>query len=423
MEIQTPDLRNFNRPTITRSGESAAWLVEIWLSYGPSEIPVRVAEERLVDILKPKEAIALPDPVDETERLLATNETFRDTASKASRKCIVLGYCGSRQVAIDLIRTVLKHTDNSQGVTTILCTPDAVELDPNAFGETRIVRHSNRSESIEVPGFKDDFTPQIDSEFVNADIRVLIGELRPHHFFAYSGLSDIVFPQLASETSIRNHLSDRPGLTLEGLHKERIDVAKSFDNLFALSLAFNAETRPNKIVFGGIEDCLSNLTIAVKELYSRQITKRADIVVMGSGGTPFDDLLGRAVEAFPAGLNALKKDGVLIVAAECGKCHGDDEFYEWSAEHKEARYLEARLRRRFNYHGFKAAFLARALEAHRIYLVSTIPDYYVENIFGLRSSATVNAALQTAQRAQGSDSTISVIPDACRIIPKQIQPA
>jgi nickel-dependent lactate racemase len=107
---------------------------------------------------------------------------------------------------------------------------------------------------------------------------------------------------------------------------------------------------------------------------------------------------------------------VLIVAAECPLGHGNTEFHQWCAEHKEARYLEARLRHNFNYQGFKAAFLLRTLENHRIYFVSTIPNHYVENVFGMRAAATVNSALQTAQRSLGSSSKISVIPNASGII-------
>jgi len=145
--------------------------------------------------------------------------------------------------------------------------------------------------------------------------------------------------------------------------------------------------------------------------------------VIGAGGSHFDDSLLEAVETFPAGLNALKKGGTLIVAAECGKGHGDTEFYEWSSEHKEPRHLETRLRHRFNYNGFKAAFLSRTLEAHRVCLVSTIPDYYVENTFHMKSATTVNAALHNAQRMQGSESTITVIPNASRVVPKLLEPA
>jgi nickel-dependent lactate racemase len=186
-----------------------------------------------------------------------------------------------------------------------------------------------------------------------------------------------------------------------------------------LGLALDGESRPTTIKFDETEACLGALEPTVNELYSKQVTKRADILVMSVGGTPFDATLARAVESFPTALNALKKGGALIVAAECGGGHGGGQFYEWSADHKEPRYLDSRLRHRFSYDGFKASYLARILQAHRVYLVSTIPDHYVENVFGMRPAATVNAALQSAQRAHGSDSTISVIPNACRATPKQ----
>jgi nickel-dependent lactate racemase len=186
-----------------------------------------------------------------------------------------------------------------------------------------------------------------------------------------------------------------------------------------LGLVLDAALCPSAIAFDEIDGCLGSLEPIVNEQYSKLITKRADIVVMSAGGAPFDATLARAVETFPAGINAVKKEGVLIVAAECGEGHGGTQFYEWSAERKEPRYLESRLRHRFSYDGFKASFLGRTLQTHRVYLVSTIPDHYVQSVFGMRPAATVNAALQTAQRAHGSESTISVIPNACRVAPKQ----
>jgi nickel-dependent lactate racemase len=397
-----------------------ARLVEIWLPYGRSEIPVRVAEEKLVDILKPESASAQGEPVAEAEKFLQTNEKFQDAASKSSRPIIALGSCGSQQLATDLTQAVLKHLPHP-GPTTILCTRDAIEPDSGVIGDAKVLKHTSKSASTPFTDFHGAFIPNINAEFVNSDLRILIGELRPHHFLEYSGLCDLVFPHLAADASIYTHLADRPGITLGDLHKERVEIAKSFHDLFALGLALNAEMRPSTMVFGGIDDSLTTLTTSVKELYSRPITKRADIVVMGAGGSPFDESLVEAVEALPAGLNALKKDGTLILAAECGKGHGDTEFYEWSSEHKEPRHLETRLRHRFNYNGFKASFLSRALEAHRVCIVSTLPDYYVENIFRMKSATTVNAALHNAQRTQGSDSTITVIPDAGRVIPMQIE--
>jgi len=175
------------------------------------------------------------------------------------------------------------------------------------------------------------------------------------------------------------------------------------------------------MVFDKIDAALASLEPIVGESYLKQVTKRADIIVMSAGGSPFDSTLDRAVESFPVGLNALKRDGALIVAAECGQGHGGRQFYEWSAEHKEPRYLESRLRHHFSYEGFKASFLGRTQQTHRVYLVSTIPDYYVENVFAMKSAPTVNAALQSAQRTHGSESTISVIPNACRVSPRLLE--
>jgi nickel-dependent lactate racemase len=398
-------------------------LVEIWLPYGRSEIPVRVAEEKLVDILKPKSTSALAEPIAEAEKLLRTNEKFQDATIKASRPIIVLGSCGSQELATDLTLSVLKTLVHSQGSSRILCTEDAVEPDSGVLGDLTVLKHTSKSASTPFTDFQGTFTPDIDSEFVNSDLRILIGELRPHHFLEHSGLCDLVFPNLATDASLHCHLADRPGIALSDLHKERVEIAKSFPNLFALGLTLDAEMRPSTMVFGDIDDSLTTLNASVKELYSTPITKRADIVVIGVGGSPFDESLLGAIDAFPAGLNALKKDGTLILAAECGKGHGDTEFYEWSSEHKEPRYLETRLRHKFNYNGFKASFLSRTQESHRVCLVSTIPDYYVENVFRMKSATTVNAALHNAQRAQGSDSTITVIPNAGRVIPVQIEAA
>jgi nickel-dependent lactate racemase len=360
--------------------------------------------------------------VAEAQKLLEANELYNRKVNEASRTCIVLGACGTKQLTINLTETVLKHIpENSQDTTTILCTPEAVELDANVFARAKVLRHTSKLPSAPVPGFQGDFTPQVDSAFLDADLRILIGEVRPHHFLKYSGLCDLVFPGLATDDSINAHLSDRPGLTLEAIHAERVRIALTVENLFALGFVLDPEMTPNSVVFGRIGDCLPKLENAIETLYSKEVTRRADIVVIGAGGTPFDESLARAVEAFPSGLDALKRGGALIVAAECGKGHGGGAFYDWSAERKEPRHLETRLRHRFSYGGYKACFLARILQAHRVYLVSTVPDHYVENTFGMKAARTVNAALQAAQRAQGSDSTISVIPDASHIVPKQAE--
>ena len=395
--------------------------MELWLPYGRSEIPVRVPEERLVDILRPEPKNPLPEPATRATEILKSCEPFMQKAHEASRVCIVLGSCGSTQLTVDLTKAVLHCIGNPQANTTILCTEESVEPATIATDGARVLRHTSQSETADCTPLAGRFTPQINSEFVKADLRVIIGELRPHQFLGFTGLCDLVFPCLGSDASIAAHYVERPASSPAELHRERIEIAESFENLFALGLGLDVELRASVLVFDMISKSLASLEPIITESCSKQITKRAEILVMSVGGAPFDSTLNRSVDTLPAGLSALKKEGALIIAAECEQGHGGGRFYEWSSEHKEARYLESRLRHQFSYDGFKAAFLGRALQNHRVYLVSTIPDHYVESIFQMKPAPTVNAALQSAQRTHGSDSTITVIPNASRVTPRLLE--
>jgi nickel-dependent lactate racemase len=394
-------------------------VVEIWLPYGASEVPARIPEERLVDILKPKKSENHSDPAEETTRLIESNREFLDAAKGAERICLVLGPSSNRQLASTLVSTLvegLKAGGVSPSSITILQTREAPELDQTLLGDVRIVLHNPVSSTVvPVKDSKYDFPLSLDSTFTEADFRILLGELKPHHFLGYSGLCDIVFPGLASRESAMSQLSDRKQAEVSDLYMERVNVANSFRNLFALGFVLDADLSPVKITLGSFQGCLRDLAKVVQDVCLRKVERAADIVVMSAGGKPSDESLLTAADTLPAAVPALKRDGVLILAAECPSGHGNTEFYQWCAEHKEPRYLEARLKHNFNYHGFKAAFLLRTLENHRIYLVSTIPDHYVQDVFGMRAAPTINSALQTVQRSLGSDSKISVIPDATRV--------
>ena len=395
-------------------------MVEIWLPYGSSEIPARIPEERLVDILKPPTKENISDPAAAIRQAIQSNQSILDAAKRAERICVALGSSSNAKVASAATQTLVESliaVGVSPSSITLLRTAGAPELDPALLGKTKTVLHDPvTSPMASVAHTQCDFPLSLNSMFTDAGLKIVIGELKPHHFLGYSGLCDIVFPGLASLNSVRNHLANRKNMAVSDLHRERVEIARSHEDLFAFGFVLDSEQSPVKISLRSFQDCLEDLEKSVQTVCTRRVDQTADIVVMSAGGRPMDESLLSAVETFPAAIPALKREGVLIVAAECPLGHGNTEFHQWCAEHKEARYLEVRLRHNFNYQGFKAAFLLRTLENHRIYFVSTIPNHYVEIVFGMRAAATVNSALQTAQRSLGSSSKISVIPNASRII-------
>jgi nickel-dependent lactate racemase len=397
-------------------------LVEIWLPYGASEIPASLPAERLVDVLRQESPPTTHDYLADARKALESNEALATVLRESKQTCLVLGSCGNQELTVALSRLILGFlAERSNSPILLLRTHDAAKLDHSSFAQAQVIDHNPISSPCTEISTNATFPVQLNSAFVNANLRIVVGELKPHHLLKFEGLTDTVLLGLASERTIKSHLTDRTGLTLDDLYKERVEVSNSIDNLFAFGYVLADGLNPAEIKCGTLNQTLGDLEKAVQAAFTKSFSKKADIVVIGAGGKPTDETLSRAVETLPVGLSALKKNGSMIIAAECENGHGNGEFYDWCAEGKEARYLEARIHRRLNYDGFKAALLRRSLDAHRMYLVSTLPDHYVESVFKMRASRSINAALQTLQRVQGSDATVTVIPNASRVIAKLIE--
>jgi nickel-dependent lactate racemase len=391
-------------------------MVEIWFPYGSSEVPLRVPDENLIDILKPQDS---KQSQSETNLGQLITEDIVAEAKHTDQICVVIGSSKTRELLVNTTRSLL-NTLVGAGVSrskiTILTTPASNSMDE--LTELQMVQHSpSASPTAICEGFSGDFAPLLNTAIINSEFTIAIGELMPHHLTGYTGLCDLIFPGMASEKSAREELIRNKPMAPRELHTERLAVTSLLRNVYALGYVLNGDLSVADASFGPFNDTIKRLSEVVNDVAKVEAKRAADIVIMSAGGMPLDETLLRAVESFPAGLSILKRNGALIVAAECTLGHGDFDFFDWSNEHKEPRYLEARLRRRFNYYGWKAAYLMRTLANHRIYLVSTIPDHHVEHTFGLRAAKTMNAALQSAQRAMGADASITVIPNASQVIP------
>jgi nickel-dependent lactate racemase len=389
--------------------------VEIWLPYGRSEVPIRIPDENLVDILQPR--MAEESQIDYDH--LVSDEIIA-SAKDSQRICIVVGDSRNDDAILKATGSLvvgLTHAGVPQTALTILETPRSPPMS-GILPDNQVIRHSPvDSSTISCEGFSGDFVPSINKIAAEAPMTIIVGELMPNHFTLLAGLCDIIFPGLASDQSARAELVRSKPMDPHDMYKERLAIASLMRKIYALGFTLDSNQSVVQVSLGPLNETVERLGGIVQNSSMVQASKPAEIVVMSVGGRPLDESLSRSVEAFPAGLSVLKRSGALIVAAECSLGHGNSDFYAWISERKEPRHLEARLRHRFNYDGWKAAFLTRALANHRIYLVSTIPDHHIEHTFGMRPAKTMNAALQSAQRALGADASITVIPNASQVTP------
>ena len=131
-------------------------------------------------------------------------------------------------------------------------------------------------------------------------------------------------------------------------------------------------------------------------MYKVPFERRADIVVVSSGGYPHDINLFQAYKGVDNALEAVKRGGVIVLVAECPEGHGSDVFYEWMTKFNDLRRMEREIKKRFVLGGHKAYYLRRALQRVKIILVSVMPDYYAVNTFKVRTARALNDALRDA---------------------------
>jgi len=389
--------------------------MEIWLPYGLSEIPVRIPDENLVDILQQRQPEQPPSIDLENIDL----DELITTARSSDRVCIVVGESRSKETITNAVKFLINRL-NREGVAPSSLTIVRSSKSPAIEGlpsEVRVVNHSPHTSATTTVSQSADFAPSINSLVIGNTLTIVVGELRLNHFTGFSGLCDTIFPGLASEKSAQDQLIRNKPMDPHDLVNERLEVASSLQNIYGLGFVLNSELAPTELTLDKFSETVAKLSGTIRRVSAIQASRAADIVVMSAGGMPLDESLLTSIESFPAGLSVLKRNGALIIAAECSLGHGDTDFYAWAREQKEARHLEARLRHRFNYYGWKAAYLLRVLHSHRIYFVSTIPDHHLEHTFGLKPAKTMNAAVQSAQRALGSDASISVVPNGSQVIP------
>jgi nickel-dependent lactate racemase len=80
--------------------------------------------------------------------------------------------------------------------------------------------------------------------------------------------------------------------------------------------------------------------------------------------------------------------------------------------------VEREVKRHFELGGHKAYYLLKALKSHQIILVSSLPDYYANDVFKLKTARAVNDALREALKTHGSQARVWVIPQGNSTLPE-----
>jgi nickel-dependent lactate racemase len=80
--------------------------------------------------------------------------------------------------------------------------------------------------------------------------------------------------------------------------------------------------------------------------------------------------------------------------------------------------VEREIKRHFELGGHKAYYLLKALKNHQIILVSSLPDYYANGVFKLKTARAVNDALREVLKNADSQVKVWVMPQGNSTLPE-----
>lgn len=417
-------------------------MVDIWLPYGESDLCVRVPARNFLGSIEPKEIDGVSDSNAEIKRALNKpigSKRLSEITQKGQKVAIVVDDV-TRDAPSELMVLPVLEELNSIGIPDeditiifgcgthrVVKPEEAIKLlGKEVINRVKTISHDCKSEDLVYIGkTKSHGTKvRVNRIFAEADLKILIGDVGFHYYAGYGGGRKSVMPAISCADTIQhNHAmllnsKARTGI-LEGnpVHEDMTEGAKLVGVDFILNVVMNNKGKIVKAFAGDLEKAFNEAVKLVDNLYRVVVDRRADIVVVSAGGHPGDIDLYQAYKGLDNALEVVKRNGVVVLVAECPEGHGHQVFYEWMIRFGDLKKVEREVKRHFIMGGHKAYYLLKALKNHTIILVSSLPDYYASDVFKFKTSKAVNDAFKEALKISGSSSKVWVIPHGNHTLP------
>lgn len=416
-------------------------MVELWLPYGDTEVPVRIPDgnllgsvspgdseiiddiqRRVLGVIKePRQGKALGQLLDGGERVALIIEDSRGLLPIEDLLIPVLSELESSGIEQENISLLVAWTDKgSYGTNEI-----SRELQEKIPEHIQIFCHDpTKSTVLPLESTSEGTSLEINENFVNSDFRIVISEVRFDNLAGYTGLGTTIVPGIASSRTIHEtwSLALREGcgrgiIEENPMSQDMMEAAKIAGVDFLLGTVLGQRNEIAGVFGGEPESQFRRAVQLVDRVWKRPVEGLADIVLVSAGGFPFDSQFYWALDSIDSATPVLQNKGTIVLVAECKGGPGSKELQRYSREYKEVRDIRRAFKREVTPAGFKSLNLKEVGSRHRIVLVSAMPDYYSRRIFGLGTAKTVNNGLISALRSHGGRSKVLVIPQGTLTTP------
>ncbi len=417
--------------------------VKVTMPYGQENIEVSLPKENLIGVYSPKDVAAVADVKEEIMRAFTNPIGSRTLAEqvKGKKKVVILADDNTRLTPTDKIIPVMLDEMNSAGIKdeqiTIIIALGTHRFMTEAeilekFGQIVVNRvtiknhdFKNPEALIDLGNTNNGTSIWVNREAYEADFKIGIGSIVPHHIPGFSGGAKIVQPGISGEhTTAETHLlsvrAPRSYLGVQDnpVRRELNMIAKKIGMNTIFNTVLNRHGEVVGAFFGDtVEDFQEGVSLS-REVYAVEIPEEADIVL--SSSHPCDIEFWQAHKTlYPSDL-AVKAGGIVIIATPCyeGVAVTHSEMVDITCHSSEClkKMVDDK-----QMHDEVAAALAIAWaqvkERETVYIVSSGIQSKDAEKLGFTPFDSVQAALDSAIQQKGKKARITILTHAPDMLP------
>jgi nickel-dependent lactate racemase len=389
----------------------------------PASSPTREAEEMILDSIEHPVGDFKWDSIDPQGTVgIAINDKTRPVPNSVMVPALLkkLEELGVRKDYIQFFIATGTHTPMRSDEFHLLLPDEIVK-------EYKIVSHDcDDAKNLKYLGETSQRTPvYVNSSFYQSDLKLLVGNIEPHHFMGYSGGVKTAGIGLTGRQTInKNHaMLVEPDSTF-GVYESnptRQDLEEIGD-LINVDAALNVIMNPAKQIMHSIFGSPREV-MAVGIPYSRHICQTKipqgnfDLVIASPGGYPKDINLYQSQKGLSHAASITRDGGCVILAAECVEGVGSNSYEAFmeGVSSIDAVFIKLRMEG-FKVGPHKALQFAREQRRIKINVVSSIDEDRIRRLL-LEPADSLQIAFQKASLFLSQDARIAVMPKATNTIP------
>lgn len=260
--------------------------------------------------------------------------------------------------------------------------------------------------------------------FYQADLKIVTGNIEPHHFAGFSGGAKTASIGLCGRQTIdKNHSWLLDPQSMIGIYEEnplRQDIEDIGDQIsidYALNFVMSGEHEIAEVLFGDPRLVMQTGIPVARRICQTPVDDRYDLAIVSPGGQPKDINLYQAQKAMTHAALLLRQGGTLILAAACPEGSGNAlyEAYMVGMTSHEA-VLEKFRKDGFKMGPHKGYQIARITAQFNLILVSELPVEKMQNWL-LPHADSLQAAVDRALAQLPPNPRIAILAHATHTIP------